>query len=85
MGYETVTKFIENLQKELTDINCIGYNVLYGGVAYAVIDNTGLDNAIENLVRMLPLGSPMQQQTAANALTYGLARVTQKAMEDAME
>ena len=81
---ETINKLAENLKNEFTDPMCVAYNMAWGGAMYFVIDNSGIDNAIENAVNALPLTTPTQSQVAANAMTYAVVRVAQKAFEKTM-
>ena len=81
---EMISKFASNLQKEFTDPYCVGYNMAWGAGAYYLVDNSGIDNIIERTADSHPLSSN-QKALVANALTYTLVRVSQKAFEDTVQ
>ena len=77
---ETIQDFAQNLSAEVLDIPRNIRDLVGGTVAMAIIDNTPLEDIINNTAQMVP-GSPEQRQTVAAGLTYGIARIICRAGE----
>ena len=71
---ETIQDFGKNLTAEVMDVPRNIRDLVGGTLAMTIIDNSPLEDLINNTAQMVP-GSPDQRQTVAAGLTYGVARI----------
>ena len=71
---ETIQDFGKNLTAEVMDVPRNLRDLVGGTIAMTIIDNTPLEDLINNTAQMVP-GSPNQRQTVAAGITYAAARI----------
>ena len=71
---ETIQDFGKNLTVEVMDVPRNIRDLVGGTLAMTIIDNSPLEDLINNTAQMVP-GSPEQKQIVAAGLTYAVARI----------
>ena len=71
---ETIQDSGKNLTAEVMDVPRNIRDLVGGTIAMTIIDNTPLEDLINNTAQMVP-GSPNQRQTVAAGITYAAARI----------
>ena len=78
--FETIQDFAKNLSAEVMDIPRNTRDLVGGTIAMTIIDNTPIEDLINNTANAFP-GSPDQKQTIAAGITYAVARVICRSSE----
>ena len=71
---EQFQDFANNLGAEVMDVQRNARDLVGGTIAMTIIDNSPLENLINNAASSVPL-SINQQQTVAAGMTYAVARI----------
>ena len=71
---ETIQDFGKNITAEVMGVPRNIRDLVGGTIAMTIIDNTPLEDLINNTAQMVP-GSPNQRQTVAAGMTYATARL----------
>ena len=71
---ETIQDFGKNLTAEVMDVPRNFRDLVGGTIAMTIIDNTPLEDVINNAAQTVP-GSPDQKQIVAAGMTYAVARI----------
>ena len=71
---ETIQDFGKNITAEVMGVPRNIRDLVGGTIAMTIIDNTPLEDLINNTAQMVP-GSPGQRQTVAAGMTYATARL----------
>ena len=71
---EQIQDFAKNLSEEVMDVPRNVRDLVGGTIAMTIIDNSPLENIINNAASAVPV-SDQQKQTVAAGLTYSVARI----------
>ena len=71
---EQIQDFAKNLSEEVMDVQRNVRDLVGGTIAMTIIDNSPLENIINNAASAVPV-SDQQKQTVAAGLTYSVARI----------
>ena len=71
---EQIQDFAKNLSQEVMDVPRNVRDLVGGTIAMTIIDNSPLENIINNAANAVPV-SQNQKQTVAAGMTYAVARV----------
>jgi hypothetical protein len=71
---EQIQDFAKNLSEEVMDVPRNVRDLVGGTIAMTIIDNSPLENIINNAASAVPV-SDQQKQTVAAGMTYAVARV----------
>ena len=72
--FESIQEFAKNLSEEVMDVPRNARDLVGGTIAMTIIDNSPLENIINNAASAVPV-SVEQKQTVAAGMTYAVARV----------
>ena len=72
--FESIQEFAKNLSEEVMDVPRNARDLVGGTIAMTIIDNSPLENIINNAASAVPV-SDQQKQTVAAGMTYAVARV----------
>ena len=72
--FKSIQEFAKNLSEEVMDVPRNVRDLVGGTIAMTIIDNSPLENIINNAASAVPV-SDQQKQTVAAGMTYAVARV----------
>ena len=72
--FESIQEFAKNLSEEVMDVPRNARDLVGGTIAMTIIDNSPLENIINNAASAVPV-SDQQKPTVAAGMTYAVARV----------
>ena len=80
---EQIQDFAKNLSEEVMDVQRNVRDLVGGTIAMTIIDNSPLENIINNVASAVPV-SDQQKQTVAAGLTYCVSRIICRTGENSL-